>query len=123
MNRRRDIDDLDETLFTAGEAERRRLERADTIERGKQADEALAAFEKAAKARIRTDILAANDEFIAREYALAGVTPPETAGGKPTVSLSMLLRLGWQIEESPRGGKVLVAAPTPEKYVARGENG
>lgn len=121
MNRiRRDIDDLDDSLFDRDEAQRRRQERAEAIERGKTAEVALAEYDAAARARVRADILRANDEFIAREYQSAGVEPPIVSGdGKPAVSLSMLLRLDWEIQDVA-GVRTLVAPPRRNANAQRG---
>ena len=40
-----------------------------------------------------------NERYLRREYEIAGVQPQHVDDkGNPTVSLSMLLRLGWRIE-------------------------
>lgn len=117
MKPRRDIDDLDDSLFTREEAIRLRLERADMIAAGEERVRQENIADAAVKARVAALFQETNREMILREYAAHGLTPrPGTL-----VSLSMLLRMGWRIEEHPDGGPVLVAPPTQEKYVARGE--
>lgn len=89
----------DDDLFDAEEAKRRTARR----EAAKAARDAMAETEaKAAvilKARIDERARETNRRQVIAEYQAAGVEPLEVDGnGKPTVSLSMLLRLGWRVE-------------------------
>lgn len=66
--------------------------------------EAIAAAEAveaaAAKARVDALTLRANESFLLAEYQSAGIAPPFTNGrGVPTVSLALLVRQGWRIEQ------------------------
>lgn len=118
MNRpRRDIDDLDESLFTREEAIRLRLERASMAAAGAERLRQEAVVEAATKERMVAFTAETNRHMIMREYEAKGLTPRPGV----LVSLSMLLQMGWKIEDHPDGGSVLVAPPKPEKYVARGE--
>lgn len=115
--RRRDIDDLDDSLFTREETIRLRQERADMVRAGEERVRQEAIADAAVKARVVAFLQETTREMILRDYAARGLTPrPGTL-----VSVPMLLRMGWQIAEHPDGGPVLVAPPTPEKYVATGE--
>lgn len=117
MRPRRDIDDLDESLFTRDEAIRRRLERADMIAAGQERLRQEAVANAAAKARWLAYTQEGHRQMVLREYEVRGLTPPSGA----LVSLALLIRLGWQIQDDPEGGRMLVAPPPPEKYVAKGE--
>lgn len=118
---RRDIDDLD-NLFDQDEAKRRREARAEMIENGRRREEMLNAQEARQRASAKESMLRASAAAIVREYEHAGVEPPKTNGdGVPTCSLSLLLDLGWRIENLGYGVKTLVAPPPPPKYVAKGE--
>lgn len=116
MRPRRDIDDLD-TFFDHDEAKRLRDDRADMVESGKERLRQEAARDVATKARVDAEAQENNRRMILREYEARGLAPrPGTL-----VSLALLLRMGWRIEEGPDHEAVLVAPPAPEKYVARGE--
>ena len=116
MRPRRDVDDLD-NLFDREEAERRRQDRAAMIESGKAMQAAIDAQEAAARLRAKEGMLRATDIAILREYQHAGVEPIKVRGdGVPTCSLSLLLRLGWRIDEF-NGAKTLIAPPAPPTYV------
>ncbi len=82
---------------------------------------------EAAKRRASADELSrrANEAILAREYRELGLTPPFVDGaGAPSVSLSMLLSLGWTVGKGEAGGNVLVRPPaapaeTKEQRMAR----
>jgi hypothetical protein len=79
-----------------------------------EAQDAAAAAERKAKA---DDLTArANASVLIHEYAAQGVRPPLTDGhGVPTVSLAMLLQLGWTIQRVGEGlGVLLRPEPKPE---------
>lgn len=89
----------DDDLFDADEARRRQAKREETM----------AAIEKAAatEAKARADLDArmaerareTNRRQVIAEYQAAGVEPPSIdRNGKPTASLSLLLRMGWKLE-------------------------
>lgn len=121
MRPRRDIDDMDDSFFDREEAQRLRQERTAMVQNGIEREAANNAADKATASRVRAANLKANDDFLLREYQNAGVAPPMvTATGVPAVSLALLLRIGWTIEEVA-GDRRLVKPPPPEKYVARGE--
>lgn len=117
MGYRRDIDDLDESLFTRADANRLRLDRADMVASGEERLRQESARDAAAKARVVAMTQENNRQMILREYAARGWPPPTGT----LVSLPLLLKMGWRIEDHPDGGRVLVAPPAPEKYVAKGE--
>jgi len=105
---RRDFDDDD--LFDAGEAKRRREERAAMIARGEERARQEAIREAAAKQRATEFTKRANDSFLIREYRAAGVEPPNVdANGVPRVGLGLLLSMGWKIEDFGNGERALVA--------------
>lgn len=70
----------------------------------RKAEQLRAAEERAAaeaKARVDATSRRANESFLLAEYERAGVAPPIIdENGMPTVSLSMLLWQGWQIEQA-----------------------
>jgi len=71
--------------------------------------------ERARVAKARTDAMTqrANVSFRLHEYAVAGVAPPFTDGkGNPTVSLSLLLQMGWEIKNLGDDQRVLVKPET-----------
>lgn len=85
------------------------FERAETDERRARAEaarkdhEAFEQYERdqAALRKIAADATTrrSNESALLGEYRRAGVQPPFTNGaGIPTVSLSMLSRMGWKIE-------------------------
>lgn len=113
---RRDVDDID-TLFDRDEAQRLRDQRAEMVENGKRRQEMLDAQDAAQRARAKESMLRATDVAILREYEIAGVEPPIVKGNKPAVSLSLLIRLGWRIEDTGRCEKVLIAPPALPTYV------
>lgn len=117
MRPRRDIDDLDDSLFTREESIRLRLERADMIAAGEQRLRAEATRDAETKARIEVYTRDTSRQMILREYEARGLTPRPG----PLVSLALLLGNGWRIIDHPDGGLTLVAPPEPEKYVAKGE--
>ena len=101
----------DDDLFEAEEA----AKRADRRKQAEKAGDALAAEEarQAAALRARIDERAAetNRRQVIAEYQAAGVEPLRVDGnGRPTVSLSMLLRIGWTIENIS-GKNVLIYPP------------
>lgn len=111
MRPRRDIDDLD-NLFDREEAEKLRAERAEMIESGKAREAMLQQQEATIRENGRKAMLRATDVAIIREYEHAGVAPLKTnADGVPTCSLSLLMRMGWRVEDGGRGERVLVAPP------------
>lgn len=117
MRTRRDIEDLDESIFTREEAIRLRLDRGAMAAAGAERLRQEAVVEAATKERMVAYTADTNRQMIMQEYAVRGLTPRPGV----LVSLSMLLQIGWKIEDHPDGGAVLVAPPKPEKYVAKGE--
>lgn len=100
----------DDDLFDAEEAKRRKARR----EAAKAARDAMAETEaKAAvilKARIDERARETNRRQVIAEYQAAGVLPLQIGrDGRPTVSLSMLLRFGWEVREI--SGKPTLIAP------------
>ncbi len=74
---------------------------------------AAAEVKQAAALKVRIDARASetNRRQVIAEYQAAGISPPLIDGnGKPTVSLSMLLRLGWKVEDIS-GKPVLIHPP------------
>ena len=104
---RRDIDDLD-NLFDRDEArhlrEERQINREQAIEKEREESDR----EAARGARIAAENLLANRREVLDSYTRAGVTPPHLdKDGFPNCSLTMLLSLGWRVEEV-EGTKVLL---------------
>lgn len=118
MNRhRRDIDDLDESLFTREEAEGRRAERAEQKENHRKFEEAQAQQDAKRAAEFNEWSREKGIESIRRGYAARGVEPPCVNGdGEPTCSADLLLKMGWRIEEMPDGTKTWVRPPAPEPW-------
>lgn len=118
MRHRRDIDDaLDDRVFDREEAESRRRVRDESLVSAAEQERGHQQRDAALKARVVEFTRQANERAIMAEYAHAGVEPrPGTL-----VSLTLLLSLGWRVEEDGRGVRTLVQPPVPEKYVARGE--
>ena len=61
--------------------------------------------EAAAKRQIEADKLTAraNESFLLHEYRSYGIDPPFVdLGGMPTVSLALLLDMGWRVEQVGR---------------------
>ncbi len=111
----------DDDLFNAEEAKRRAARR----EAAREARELLGAAEvkQAAMLKSRIDERAreTNRRQVIAEYQAAGVEPPSVDGeGKPTASLSMLLRIGWKVENISglptliRPHWLRASSPTPE---------
>lgn len=101
----------DDDLFEADQARKRKAKR----------EEAQAALEKVRsheavltaqlKARMDERARETNRRQILAEYQAAGVQPLQVGGdGRPTVSLSMLLRFGWEVREIS-GKPTLIAPP------------
>jgi hypothetical protein len=89
----------DDDLFEAEEVKRRQARR----QQAREAQEAAAVAERqqsaAIKSRLDERAREANRRQVIAEYQAAGVEPLQVDGdGKPTVSLSMLLRFGWKVE-------------------------
>lgn len=105
---RRDIDDLDDSLFEAEAAKERRevnAHRRDTADR-RQA--MLEAQDAAIRESARRHTLENNRRQVLSEYASAGAAPPCVDGdGTPTCSLSLLLKMGWTFEYEMDGAKYL----------------
>lgn len=113
MRFRADIDDLEASLFNAEEAaERHRSREAERAERLRHAAELADAENKAAAiraAKLAADSKRISDRFRIREYQAQGVEPIHVNDeGVPTISLALLLKLGWTIEDHGRAGRVLV---------------
>jgi len=64
-----------------------------------------------------------NARLIEREYRAAGLEPPPWVGDMPPASLSLMLSVGYRIEEDARGKKMLVrpAPPPPAERRKRAE--
>lgn len=94
-----DAGSRDDDLFEADDVKRRQQKRAET----KAALEAAATADakRTAQLKERMDDRAreTNRRQVIAEYQAAGVEPPSVDGNrKPTTSLSLLLRMGWKIE-------------------------
>lgn len=115
MRRRRDIhDDLDESLFDQEEAEARRIEREQRRARAEEQGRERAAEDAAIAARAAKFRDETNARMLVDEYRRAGVEPPKVDGdGAPTCSLTLLLWMGWTIEELGLGVRRLVSPPPP----------
>lgn len=112
LRSRRDIDDIDATLFDRDEAEERKRLRE---EQRALVDERRAQYvqqDAAAKVAADAGMAEANERARVAEYRAAGVFPP--SGQR--ASLSLLLHLGWRIEEIGQGERVLVKPPSPEPW-------
>lgn len=104
-----------EDLFeadTARELRRRRdEERAEWRRRAEQmaADDAMREAEARGNARLLSNV--ANRSVLEAEYRRAGVQAIATdASGMPTVSLSLLLQLGWSVHDL--SGEAVLVWPT-----------
>lgn len=90
----------------------RRKERVKLAEE-RNAKLALLEAEAARQRKIRADRLTerANESFLRHAYACAGVAPPFVdLDSNPTVSLELLLQVGWQIQ-ALGGGKSALLRP------------
>lgn len=86
----------------AGEERRHRLEEARVRNAEFDAIEAAAAAERKEKARLFS--LSVSKRKVAEQYIAAGVDPVQVDDeGHPTVSLSLLLSMGWTIGQQPDG--------------------
>ena len=100
-------DELDD-LFSPAEAARRRAERAAMMEQAAERERVEAEAERIRKQRAREFAIETSRRSLLAEYQRYGVEPLSLDGdGKPAVSLSMLLSLGWTIAEVS-GKRVLV---------------
>lgn len=105
---RRPLDDFD--LFDREEdgrrmARREEMKRVAAAERAKEEEAA-----EIRRARATELSRQANKEALLRQYQNAGVAPPAVdAAGCPTCSLTMLLSMGWSVEEV--GGRMELLAP------------
>lgn len=94
-----DPESRDDDLFEADELRRRQAKRAAVKESLELAKVAEAKQTAALKARMDERAQETNRRQVIAEYQAAGVEPPSVDGnGKPTTSLSLLLRMGWKIE-------------------------
>lgn len=111
MKPRRDIDDDDmiDRVVAREDAERRAFAR-DRARSVAAAATAQAEVEREELAMRAAGTARENTRrFVMQEYVNAGVEPLEVdAEGCPTVSLSLLLTMGWTIEDFGREGKKLV---------------
>lgn len=115
MRLRRDIDDLDDTMFdrdvAADRRRQREEERALAVERTKQSE----VQEAVIAARGREFMAETSQRLILAEYHAAGIAPrPGTL-----VSIRTLMTLGWTIEDVGQD-RILVAPPKQPKYEPRG---
>ena len=103
-----DLDDATRDRVAKAHAEyRAEIERLNAAER-KRREEA------EANATART--LRSSKLIMLREWQALGVKPPMVdAEGWPTVSLSWMLIMGWEIREGEHGEKMLVKPPPPPK--------
>lgn len=69
-------------------------------------EEARAARE--AQRKVDTRIEEGQQELVRREYRAAGIDPPEALPGKLVPSLSVMLQLGWTVEDHPDGGRMMI---------------
>lgn len=89
-------------MFTRATGEDWNAQVADWEKRNEVAAKVEAA--QRAERKVAADALSrrANEAVLIHEYASQGLRAPYTDGnGVPTVSLAMLLRLGWTINRSP----------------------
>lgn len=113
--------DLDDDLFEAEEAARRRRKREEMLEAHRIAQEVEAKAEAIRKARATEVSLETNRRQLLRQYEAAGVEPPSVdASGRPLVSLPMLLTLGWSIEHHLDGN--VLARPVTRSLSALKED-
>jgi hypothetical protein len=78
-------------------------------EEGRRAAEADRRGHDEVMARVAKKSAEFHRRHLLAEYRLAGVAPPETdENGTPKTSLSMLLNLGWRVEEVGGGLRALV---------------
>lgn len=114
MNRlRRDIDDMDEDLLDAAEAANRRADRAAQSARLEQGERVQNEAEALRRAKTAAWARAANAQQVEDSYRAAGVEPTLIEPGVQRCSLSLLLTLGWRVEELPDGSRVLFKPPAP----------
>lgn len=111
MRPRRDIDDLDDSLFDRDEAAERRRRREEERALAARRLEQEAALDAAQKVRAREFTIATNERQILAEYAHHGLRAP-----LPLVSLALLLKMGWRLEKLGLGVNRLVAPPAPGPY-------
>ncbi len=107
MKPRRDIDDLDENLLDRDEAADRRRERAEMIAAAEARANREAEVDAAANARVKDFTVETNRQMIVAEYRAAGLTPPS---GNFVVSLTLLRKLGWTVEDGPGGARLIKQA-------------
>jgi hypothetical protein len=117
MKPRRDLDDLDDSLFDREEAAEHRRARAEerelALERGVQLEEQ----DRILRARAKASFVGTSEAMILAEYRRHGVEL-RSGPGVALVSLQTLLSIGWRIEEVD-GARTLVAPPVLPKYVRR----
>jgi hypothetical protein len=117
MKPRRDLDDLDDSLFDREEAAEHRRARAEerelALERGVQLEEQ----DRILRARAKASFVGTSEAMILAEYRRHGVEL-RSGPGVALVSLQTLLSIGWRIEEVD-GVRTLVAPPVLPKYVRR----
>lgn len=105
-----DPQSYDDDLFEADQARARKAKREEAqaaMQKVRDHDAMLAAQ---LKARIDESARETNRRQVLAEYQAAGVLPLQIGrDGRPTVSLSMLLRFGWEVREI--SGKPTLIAP------------
>lgn len=100
----------DDDLFEADQARVRKAKREEAQAAMQKVRDHDAAISAQLKARIDERARETNRRQVIGEYQSAGVEPLQVDGnGKPTASLSLLLSVGWKIENI--SGKNVLIAP------------
>ena len=104
----------DDDLFEVDEAKRRRRAREDALAANAEIAAAEARAEVVRRERATAVAMETNRRQVLREYEAAGVEPIAVdAAGKPVVSLSLLLSLGWTVERI--GDRNVLARPATRR--------
>lgn len=110
MNRgRRDLDDDD--LLDREVAKDQHAERAEQSARLEAGERRQLEVEARRKVATTAWVRAANAGHVEDSYRAAGVEPPPLEEGQTRCSLSLLLSVGWRVEELPDGSRALVRPP------------
>lgn len=118
----------DQDFFDHQDAEDRRARVAAAEARNAEVREQEAGAEAARRESSKIFSMRANAALLVEQYLAAGVEPPAVdARGVPTCSLSLLLAVGWRVEEHENEvtGEVrreLVRPPAAPARSARGRN-
>lgn len=113
----------DDDLFEADQARARAVKREEAREALRKVSDHDAALAAQLKARMDERAKETNRRQVLGEYQAAGVEPLQVDGsGRPTATLSLLLSVGWKIENisgknvliAPAGYRPPRAEPDPE---------